>query len=299
MPRAANDRNVALIGRSLWRIDKAARENGYLADVPRFLTEDEAGYMPRDKIVLICTGSQGEPRAALARIARDDHPHIVLEEGDVVIFSSRIIPGNEKAISRLHNALLQLRVEVVTAEDHFVHVSGHPCRDELIAMYQMVRPRVAIPVHGEARHLIGHAELARQCQVTQAVVIENGDIVRLDSGGAAIVDEIPTGRIASDGKSLLPIRGAVLQQRRRAGGMERRVATLVVDRAGSLVAPPQVTLIGLAEATSEPAADRARRADRGDRGSAGAAAARRQCPARGGPARACGACSRNNSASGR
>ena len=109
MPPRANDRNVALVGRSLWRMDKAARENGYLADVPRFLTEDEAGYMPRDKIVLICTGSQGEPRAALARIARDDHPNIVLEEGDVVIFSSRIIPGNEKAIGRLHNALLRLR----------------------------------------------------------------------------------------------------------------------------------------------------------------------------------------------
>jgi ribonuclease J len=145
-------------------------------------------------------------------------------------------------------------VEVVTAEDHFVHVSGHPCRDELIAMYQMVRPRIAIPVHGEARHLIGHADLARQCQVTQAVVIENGDVVRLDSGGAAIVDEIPAGRIASDGKSLLPIRGAVLQQRRRAGVDGTAVASLVVDRAGSLVAPPQISLIGLAESTSEPAA---------------------------------------------
>jgi ribonuclease J len=251
---AVNDRNVALVGRSLWRIDKAARENGYLTDVPRFLTEDEAGYVPRDKIVLVCTGSQGEPRAALARIARDDHPHVVLEEGDVVIFSSRIIPGNEKSISRLHNALLKMRVEVVTAEDHFVHVSGHPCRDELIAMYQMVRPQIAIPVHGEARHLIGHAELARQCQVQQAVVIENGDVVRLDTGGATIVDEIPTGRIASDGKSLLPIRGAVLQQRRRAGVDGTAVASLVVDRAGLLVAPPQVSLIGLAEATSEPAA---------------------------------------------
>src|SRR3954452_16994781 len=247
----ANDRDVALVGRSLWRIEKAARENGYLADVPRFLTEDEAGYVPRDKILLVCTGSQGEPRGALARIARDDHPHVVLEEGDVVIFSSRIIPGNEKSIGRLHNALLKLRVEVVTAEDHFVHVSGHPCRDELIAMYQMVRPRVAIPVHGEARHLIGHADLARQCQVEQAVVIENGDLVRLDSGGAAIVDEIPTGRIASDGKSLLPIRGAVLQQRRRAGVDGTAVVSLVLDRVGSLAPPPRVTLIGLSEATAE------------------------------------------------
>ena len=250
----ANDRNVALVGRSLWRIDKAARENGYLTDVPRFLTEDEAGYVPRDKILLVCTGSQGEPRAALARIARDDHPNIVLDEGDVVIFSSRIIPGNEKAIGRLHNALLKLRVEVVTAEDHFVHVSGHPCRDELIAMYQMVRPRIAIPVHGEARHLLGHAELARQCQVQQAVVVENGDMVRLDSGEAAIVEEIPTGRIASDGKSLLPIRGAVLQQRRRAGVDGTAVAALVLDRTGGLVAPPQVSLIGLAEAAAGPAA---------------------------------------------
>jgi ribonuclease J len=251
----ANDRDVALVGRSLWRIDKAARENGYLADVPRFLTEDEAGYVPHDKIVLVCTGSQGEPRAALARIARDDHPNVVLEEGDVVIFSSRIIPGNEKAISRLHNALLKMRVEVVTAEDHFVHVSGHPARDELTAMYQMVRPRVAIPVHGEARHLLGHAELARQCQVQQAVVIENGDMVRLDRGGAAIIDEIPAGRIASDGKSLLPIRGAVLQQRRRLGNDGSAVATLVVDHGGWLKAPPQVTLVGLAEATAEPAAE--------------------------------------------
>src|SRR5439155_13066249 len=146
----------------LWRIAEAARDNGYLDDVPRFLTEDEAGYVPRDKSLLICTGSQVEPRPALARIARDDHPNVTLEENDVVIFSSRIIPGNERAINRLHNALLRLGVEVVTAEDHFVHVSGHPARDELVRMYQMIRPRIAIPVHGEARHLLAHADLARQ-----------------------------------------------------------------------------------------------------------------------------------------
>jgi ribonuclease J len=251
----ANDRDVALIGRSLWRIEKAARENGYLGDVPRFLTEDEAGYIPRDKVLLICTGSQGEPRAALARIARDDHPNIVLEEGDVVIFSSRIIPGNEKAIGRLHNALIRAGIEVVTDEDHFVHVSGHPARDELVRMYQMVRPRVAIPVHGEARHLLGHAELARQCQVQQALVIENGCLIRLDKDGASVADDIPVGRIASDGKRLLPIGGAVLQQRRRVGNDGSVVATLVVDRRGVLVAPPQLSLIGLAEATADPAAE--------------------------------------------
>src|SRR5438477_6935940 len=233
----AHDRDVALIGRSLWRMDKAARENGYLADVPRFLTEDEAGYIPRDKVLLICTGSQGEPRAALARIARDDHPNITLEQGDVVIFSSRVIPGNEKPIGRLQNALVRLGVEVVTDEDHFVHVSGHPARDELVRMYQMVRPRVAIPVHGEARHLLGHAELARECQVPQSLVIENGCLIRLDKDGASVVDDIPVGRVASDGKQLLPIGGAVLQQRRRVGNDGSVVATLVVDRAGGLVAP--------------------------------------------------------------
>jgi ribonuclease J len=247
----AHDRDVALVGRSLWRIDKAARENGYLADVPRFLTEDEAGYVPRDKICLVCTGSQGEPRAALARIAREDHPNITLEEGDAVIFSSRIIPGNEKAINRLHNGLLRLGVEVVTTEDHFVHVSGHPARDELVRMYQMVRPRIAIPVHGEARHLLGHAELARRCQVPDSLVIENGAMVRLDQAGGTIVDDIPVGRIGSDGKSLLPLGGAVLKQRRRIGNDGNIVATLVVDRRGALVAPPQISLAGLAEVKDE------------------------------------------------
>jgi len=250
----AHDRDVALVGRSLWRMDKAARDNGYLADVPRFLTEDEAGYVPRDKILLICTGSQGEPRAALARIAREDHPNIVIEEGDVVIFSSRIIPGNEKAIGRLHNALIRLGIDIVTDEDHFVHVSGHPYQDELVRMYQMVRPRIAIPVHGEARHLLAHADLARQCQVPEALVIENGAMVRLDRAGATIADEFPVGRIGSDGKSLLPIGGAVLQQRRRAGNDGSVVATIVVDRRGRLAAPPQVSLLGLAEANAEPAA---------------------------------------------
>jgi ribonuclease J len=244
---AAHGREVALVGRSLWRIDKAARENGYLADLPRFLTEDEAGYIPRDKILMICTGSQGEPRAALARIAREDHPNVTLETGDVVIFSSRIIPGNEKAINRLQNALVRLGVEIVTEEDHFVHVSGHPARDELVRMYQMVRPRVAIPVHGEARHLIAHANLAEECQVPQPLIIQNGDMVRLTSNGAAIVDEVPVGRLASDGKGLLPLGGVALKDRRRITLNGSAVATLVLDRHGRFAAPPAISLIGLVE----------------------------------------------------
>ena len=244
---AGHGREVALVGRSLWRIDKAARENGYFADLPRFLTEDEAGYIPRGRIVLICTGSQGEPRSALARIARDDHPHIVLETGDVVIFSSRIIPGNEKAINRLKNGLVRFGVEIVTEEDHFVHVSGHPARDELVRMYQMVRPRVAIPVHGEARHLIAHAQLAGECQVQQPLVIQNGDVVRLAAAGASVVDEVAVGRLASDGRGLLPLNGTALKDRRRVTFNGTAVATLVLDRYGRLAAPVTMSVIGVVE----------------------------------------------------
>jgi ribonuclease J len=244
---AVHGRDVALVGRSLWRIDKAARENGYLTELPRFLTEDEAAYIPRDRILMICTGSQGEPRSALARIARDDHPSVELEPGDAVIFSSRIIPGNEKAIGRLQNALARLGVEIVTEQDDFVHVSGHPARDELIRMYQMIRPQVAIPVHGETRHLIAHANIAAECQVPQSLIIENGDLVRLTSSGAAIVDEVPVGRLASDGKTLLPLGGSALKERRRVVFNGSVVATLVVDRQGRLAAPPAITVIGLVE----------------------------------------------------
>jgi ribonuclease J len=244
---AIHGRDVALVGRSLRRIDKAARENGYLAGVPRFLTEDEAAFVPRDRILMICTGSQGEPRAALARIARDDHPSVDLEPGDVVIFSSRIIPGNEKAIGRLQNALARLGVDIVTELDHFVHVSGHPARDELVRMYQMIRPRIAIPVHGEARHLIANAQLAGECQVEQRLVIENGDLVKLGPMGATIVDEVPVGRLASDGKALLPLSGHALNERRRVVFNGSVVATLVLRPDGRVAAPPAVTLIGLAE----------------------------------------------------
>jgi ribonuclease J len=244
---AAHGRDVALVGRSLWRMDKAARENGYLADLPRFLTEDEAGYVPRDRIVLICTGSQGEPRAALSRIARQDHPNIDLETGDVVIFSSRIIPGNEKSINRLQNALVRLGIEIITEEDHFVHVSGHPARDELVRMYQMVRPQIAVPVHGEARHLIAHAHLAGECQVQQPLIIQNGDVVRLAASGATVVDVVPVGKLASDGKGLLPLGGAALKDRRRVTFNGTTVATLVVDKPGHLAARPAISLIGVVE----------------------------------------------------
>ena len=239
-------RDTALVGRSLWRIKEAAQEVGYLRGLPDFVDERDAGFLPRDRTVLICTGSQGEQRAALSRIAADQHPHIGLEKGDVVIFSSRMIPGNERNVLRLQNALAHLGVELVTDETHpLVHVSGHPCRDELSQMYQWVRPRIAIPVHGEALHMQAHAELARSCQVPFALVPENGTLIRLSETGPEIVDRVPTGRLAVDGDRLLPIGGPVLRNRVKLMWNGAVIATVVVDRKGRLVAPPKISAPGL------------------------------------------------------
>jgi ribonuclease J len=244
----AHDRHAALVGRSLWRIDHAARETGYLQHVPPFLTDEEATFLPRDKVLLICTGSQGEPRSALARIADDDHPEIVLEDGDTVIFSSRIIPGNERAIGRLQNRLAGLGVAIITEHDHLVHVSGHPAQDELTRMYQLVRPRVAVPVHGETRHLMAQARLAEQCQVPQTLVTRNGEVVRLAPGPAAVIAEVPTGRLVVDGTRLLAAGAEALRSRQRMTFNGAALATIVVDAEGRLRAPPQVTVQGLGEA---------------------------------------------------
>jgi ribonuclease J len=244
---AAHGRHAALVGRSLWRIEHAARETGYLDDIPPFLTDEEAAYLPRDKALLICTGSQGEPRSALARIAEDDHPEIVLEPGDTVIFSSRIIPGNERAIGRLQNRLAALGVEVITEHDHFVHVSGHPAQDELTRMYQMVRPKIAIPVHGETRHLLAQARLAGECQVPETVVTRNGEVVKLAPGPAAVIGEVPTGRLVVDGTRLLAVGSEALRSRQRMTFNGAALATIVVDRDGKLQAPPQVTVHGLGD----------------------------------------------------
>jgi ribonuclease J len=241
----ASGRHAALVGRSLWRIYDAARENGYLTEIPRFLTEEEAAHLPRDRVLLACTGSQGEPRAALPKIAAGAHPHIVLEPGDTVIFSSRIIPGNERAIGRLHNALSALGVHVISEHDHFVHVSGHPARDELVRMYQLIRPRIAVPVHGEGRHLAEHARLAADCQVAERVVALNGEVVRLTPGKAGVVETVPAGRLALDGMVLVPIEGPALKERKRLMWNGVAVATVVVNGQGGLVAPPQITLQGI------------------------------------------------------
>lgn len=244
----ANGRQVALVGRSLLKIEAAARRNGYLRDTPPFLDDHDAAYLPKDEVLYICTGSQGEPRAALARIAAGDHPHVGLDAGDVAIFSSRIIPGNERAINELQNKLVRRNVELVTEKDHFVHVSGHPGRDELARMYQLVRPRVAVPVHGEARHLVEHARLARSCQVPQTLVVENGAIVRLAPGNAEIIGAAPFGRLAVDGNRLVDLESDLLRKRHRMLWSGNAVVTVVLDRMGKLLGDPQVSAQGLIDA---------------------------------------------------
>lgn len=243
----ANDRNVALVGRSLRRMDEVARETGYLKGLPPFVTEEDAEFIPRDKLVLLCTGSQAEPRAALTRMSMNDHPNVTLEEDDTVIFSSRIIPGNERAIGQLHDRLIRAGVKVITELDHFVHVSGHPARDELRRMYELIRPRIAIPVHGELRHLTEHAALARACGVPETLVIEDGSVVKLGPGPAMIIDQVSTGRLAVDGNRLIAVGGAVVRDRQRIAFNGSAVATLVFDRARKLVAAPVVSLQGLVD----------------------------------------------------
>lgn len=241
---ARQGRDVVLAGRALRRIVDAARENGYLADTPAFLVEEDAGYLPREKTLIICTGSQGEPRAALARIAAGDHPRVGLEPGDTVIFSSRAIPGNEISIARVQNQLVRRGVKLITWDDHLVHVSGHPARDELAHMYQLARPKIAVPVHGEIRHLQAHAALALDCQVPVAVVAENGAMVRLGPGEPGIVGHAPVGRLALEGNRVVPMDGELVRGRNRAIYNGSAVVTVVVDRDG-VVGDPQLALIGL------------------------------------------------------
>lgn len=239
-------REVALVGRSLWKMVDAAQETGYLKDAPRFLTDEEAAKLPPDKVLLICTGSQGEPRAALSRIARDDHQTITLDEGDTVIFSSREIPGNEVAIARLQNQLAELGCTIITARDvDDIHASGHPNRDELIQMYQWIRPKIAVPVHGEARHLLANAEIAQECQVPHTLAPMNGDVIRLAEDGATIVDEVYAGRLVLDGNRLVPSDSQAVRERRQLAWNGCVVVSLAVDRDGVLAADPDVTVFGL------------------------------------------------------
>jgi ribonuclease J len=246
---AARDagRSVALVGRSLRNLDAAARECGYLKGIRPFLSEDAANDVSDDNLLMLVTGSQGEPRSAMARIAADTHPRIELGEGDTVVFSSRMIPGNERAIGTMQDSLVRRGVRVITDADHMVHVSGHPARDELRRLYALVKPRYSVPVHGEWRHMAAHAALAREVGVTP-VTMEDGDVLSLAPGVPEIVDSVPVGRLVLDGNRLVPLAGSVMGARRRMLFNGVAIASLAVDEAGRLCGHPRISAPGLYDA---------------------------------------------------
>jgi len=243
----AAGRRPFVVGRSMRRMLEAAREVGYLEDLPPLGDERELMELPRNRVMALVTGSQGEARSALQRIAAGGHPRLRLEPGDTVIFSAKIIPGNERVLFDLHNQLVAQGIEVVTEEDHFVHVSGHPCRDELEQMYRWIRPEIAIPVHGEARHLQAHVRLAKKLGVREALLVGDGDLVRLAPPPAAIVGKVPVGRLAVDGTGLVDVADELFRTRRRLAGNGVVSVSLVLDEQGSLLATPRLAAPGVVE----------------------------------------------------
>jgi ribonuclease J len=241
----AADRDVVVVGRAMDRVVQVARETGYLDGVQDFLSAESYGYLPPDKVVALCTGSQGEPRAALSRIARDEHPEVTLAKGDRVIFSARPIPGNEKAIAGVINGLVRQGVEVITDRTHLVHVSGHPRRYEMADMYGWVRPQIALPVHGEALHLAEHAKLARAAGVKDVILCANGDLVRLAPGPTGVIDEVRAGRLYKDGRLIVDAEQRTVADRRRLGFAGIVSVAIALDHKGVMAANPEVTLIGI------------------------------------------------------
>lgn len=249
---AANGRSVCLVGRSMLRIVEAAQSVRILEGF-RFLSPEEASALPSANVLYLCTGSQGEPRAALSRIARGEHPFVSLGEGDTVIFSSRVIPGNERAIGEIQNQLADRRIKLVTPRQANIHVSGHPCRDELRRMYAWARPRISVPVHGERRHIMEHARYARSLQVPEALTPNNGDVIRLAPGPVALVDEAPVGRLYVDGDTLTPQGAAGLLERRRIAWNGYVGVSVAINGKGVAADVPIVTARGFSETDGRPA----------------------------------------------
>ncbi|MGZ3358776.1 MAG: ribonuclease J [Xanthobacteraceae bacterium] len=244
---AACDREVVLVGRAMERISQVARETGYLGGIKDFRSLDVYGHLPPDKVLALCTGSQGEPRAALSRIAQDDHPEVAFSRGDRVIFSSRAIPGNEKAVMRVINGLVSQGIEVITDRTHLVHVSGHPRMDELRDMIGWVRPQILVPVHGEPLHMAEHAALARRAGVGQVVLCRDGELLRLAPGGPGKIDEVPAGRLYKDGALLVSAEHRTVADRRRLGFAGVVSMALAISDRGELIGDPLVTLTGIPE----------------------------------------------------
>jgi ribonuclease J len=242
----AADRDVVVVGRAMDRVTQIARETGYFDGVQDFRPMEAYGYLPPEKIVCLCTGSQGEPRAALARIAEDQHPEVTLSAGDTVIYSARTIPGNEKAVGRVINGLIEQGIEVITDRTHLVHVSGHPRRAELIELFGWVKPQIAIPVHGEALHLDEHAKVARACGVKDVIKCRNGDLVRL-APDPRLIDEVPAGRIYKDGSLLVDAQARTVADRRRMSFAGSVSIALALTERGDLADDPSVDVIGIPE----------------------------------------------------
>lgn len=242
---AANDRSCVLVGRSLRNMTESAMQNGMLGDLPPFLDEADAADLPHDRTVLIATGSQGEMRAALTRIAFGEHRYVKAGPDDVVIYSSRVIPGNELSIHRQQNALMRRGVHVITEHDRHVHVSGHPARGEMRQMYEWIRPRYVVPMHGETRHIYEHVDFAREQGAEGALAIENGQMVRLAPGVPEVVDHVPVGRMVRQNDELVAFDEAGLGKRKQIIFNGAAVASLVLDGKGRLAGAPRVTIQGL------------------------------------------------------
>ena len=239
-------RQISLVGRSLHRIYKAARQCGYLKNVIEPIDSREAKNFSRQKIVYLCTGSQGEPMGAMMRISTSVHPDVAVEKGDAVIFSSKIIPGNEKKLYKLHNQLVKDGIEVISEDSEFVHVSGHPNRDDLKDMYNWVKPKCVIPVHGEHRHMIEHINFAKEMQVTFPIQVENGDIVKLSPGDKPeIYDKAPSGRLYLDGNVSVDEDSQSIKDRKNLSINGYIEVTIMVTPKGNIHQRPILTFRGL------------------------------------------------------
>jgi ribonuclease J len=238
-------RKLVVAGRALHRVIEVAIETGYLPKDFTWADQQQFKYFKREDVLLLCTGSQGEPRAAMARIADGEHPEVSLDKGDLVLFSSRAIPGNEKSIGYIQNALVRAGCQIMTDGDGLIHVTGHPRRGELRQMYGWIRPKIAVPMHGEARHLTANAGLARSLGIGEVVPAFNGDIVRLAPGAARVIDDAPVGRLFRDGKLLVPEGEGPVRERRKLAVVGIVVASVVLSRKGEVVADPIVELDGV------------------------------------------------------
>ena len=247
----AAGREVLLLGSSMRRVTEVARDIGLMEGIKPFIAEDEFGYIPRDKVVVILTGSQGEPRAALAKIARDEMRNVAFTAGDTIIFSSRAIPGNEKAINDIKNGLVEQGIHIITDSEALVHVSGHPRRHELQQMYGWVRPQMLVPVHGEAAHLTAHAELAIQSGIKTVPRVRNGDVLRLAPGPAEVVDEAPSGRIFKDGSLIGDYDEMGIGDRRKLSFVGHVAVNVVLDARYDFLGDPEVEPFGLPQFDDE------------------------------------------------